>query len=178
MSAPLVVTERLELSPPVREDRAAMLAIVSHSATGRFLGAGVADQAEQFQRFARNAGSWFLYGYGSFTIRRRGSSQVIGTCGMFHSWRGLGEDFDDRPEAGWIMRHDHVGRGFAREAMDATLAWFERTHGPRRIGCMVAPENIRSIRLAGQLGFVPLRDATLPDGGSVRLFSRPPGGVA
>jgi RimJ/RimL family protein N-acetyltransferase len=171
---PHVLTERLDLRLPVAPDIAAMTAIVSHAETGRHLGPH-STRADHFARFCRNAGSWLLYGYGGFMVRARGSEEVIGNCGVFHSWRGLGEDFDDFPEAGWILRHDHVGRGLASEAMTAALTWFEREHGSRRLVCMIAPENTPSLSLAAKLGFTPLRETTLPEGENVRLFERMPG---
>jgi len=171
--APLLETERLELWVPRQGDLWAMHAIVTDPATGRFLGPSHAP-AEHFLRFSRNAGSWLLYGYGSFIVRERGSGELIGHCGVFHTFRGLGEDFDDSPEAGWILRHDRVGQGFAREAMTAALAWFEREHGPRRIVAMIAPGNAASLGLAHRLGFTPLRDAALPDGEAVCLLERLP----
>ena len=168
---PRLTTERLELRLPTAGDFAAIMGIVSHAETGRHLGkrSGAPDH---FMRFSRNAGSWLLHGYGMFIIRPRGSGEVIGNCGVFHSWRGIGEDFDDVPEAGWILRHDQVGRGLAYEAMAAVLAWFDRTHGPRRLVCMISVGNEPSLRLAGKLGFAPLRDAVLPDGGVVRRLGR------
>ena len=171
--APHLTTERLDLRVPVGADVAAMAAIVAHEETGRYLGRH-GEPADHFARFSRNAGSWLLYGYGGFMVRRRGSAKVIGNCGVFRSWRGLGEDFDDTPEAGWIVRHDQVGQGIGLEAMRAALDWFDREHGPRRMVCMTAPENEPSIRLAGKLGFAPMREAVLPDGDSVRLFERLP----
>jgi RimJ/RimL family protein N-acetyltransferase len=108
-------------------------------------------------------------------VRLRGAPAIIGNCGIFHSWLGLGDDFDDKPEAGWILRHDQEGRGIAREAMDAVLAWFEAEHGPQAIVCLIELGHARSIRLAGRLGFAPLRDAVLLDGAAVELFARPPG---
>lgn len=171
--APHLVTERLDLRLPVAADLAAMAAIIGHAETGRYLGPAF-DPVDHFMRFSRNAGSWLLYGYGGFIVRLRGSEDVIGTCGVFHNWRGLGEDFDDFPEAGWIMRHDQVGRGLAREAMEAVLAWFDREHGGRRIVCLIAVGNEPSLRLAERLGFAPLREAVMPDGDAVRLFERVP----
>jgi RimJ/RimL family protein N-acetyltransferase len=171
--APHLVTERLDLRVPAAADIAAMAAIVAHEETGRYLGSH-REPADHFARFTRNAGSWLLYGYGGFMVRRRGSDEVIGNCGVFHSWRGLGDDFDDTPEAGWILRHDQVGQGLGLEAMNAVLDWFDRARGPRRMVCMTAPENEASIRLAGKLGFTPMRDAVLPDGDAVRLFERLP----
>lgn len=171
--APLLRTERLELRLPEAADFRATLAIVGDAETGRFL--GPSGEAEHFLRFCRSAGSWLLYGYGTFVVRPRGSEEVIGNCGIFHSIRGLGEDFDDAPEAGWILRRDQVGKGLAHEAMAAVLAWFERTYGPRRMTCLIAPGNHPSIGLAAKLGFAPMRDAELPGGAAVRLFERVPG---
>ena len=171
-AAPNLLTERLDLRLPLAPDLRAMGAIIAHEETRRHLGP-VSDPADHFMRFSRNAGSWLLYGYGAFMVRLRGSEELIGNCGVFHTWRGLGEDFDDSPEAGWILRHDQVGRGIGFEAMSAVLGWFDRTHGPRRVVCMISCGNEPSIGLAGKLGFAPMRDTVLPDGDAVRLFERP-----
>jgi RimJ/RimL family protein N-acetyltransferase len=171
--APLVVTARLELWLPTKADIVPMRAIAGDPATRRFLPAQ--SPAAHFERFCRNAGSWLLYGYGSFSLRERGSGALIGNTGVFHSYRGLGADFDDQPEAGWVLRADRTGQGLAREAMEAALAWFAREHGRQRVVCMIAPDNAPSLALAARLGFTPMREAELPDGARVRLFERLPG---
>lgn len=168
--APALVTERLELWRPRLGDEAQMFAIVSDPVTGRYL--GPVKRADHFTRFQRGAGSWFLHGYGSFMVRLKGQREAIGNCGVFHSYRGLGEDFDDMPEAGWILAESAVGKGIAREAMDAALAWFDKQHGPRAVVCMIDPGNAPSIKLAGKLGFARLRLGVLPDGAEVQLFER------
>ena len=170
---PILETERLVLSAPSAADIAPMHAIVSDPDTGRFLGS-VNNPATQFERFARNAGSWMLYGYGSFMARLHGSEELIGNVGVFHSWRGLGADFDNNPEAGWILHRDHAGQGLAAEAMRAIFAWFDATHGPRRIVCMIGVGNVASMRLAEKLGFSAMREAVLPDGDRVTLLERHP----
>lgn len=170
---PFLTTERLELWQPRASDRDELHAIVTHSATRRFLGA-TPDRTEFFARFMRGSGSWQLYGYGLLLMRERGRREIIGNCGVFHTFRGLGEDFDDHPEAGWIVRSDKTGQGFAGEAMRAALAWFDREHAHRRMVCMISPANEPSMRLAGGLGFTPMRETILPDGDTVRLFERMP----
>lgn len=172
---PHLLTERLDLRIPTAADLVPMHEIVLHEETGRFLGRAISPSAH-FERMARNAGSWLLYGYGSFMLRLRGQEKLIGNCGIFHSLRGLGEDFDDNPEAGWILDHEHGGKGLASEAMHAAIEWFEATHGPRRIVCMIAVGNEASLRLADKLGFALMREAELPDGDRVALLARPPGG--
>jgi RimJ/RimL family protein N-acetyltransferase len=168
---PFLTTERLDLWRPRAGDLRAMHAIVTHPATGRFLGSS-APLHEHATRFTRGAGSWFLYGYGPLMLRLRGSETLIGNCGVFHTFRGLGDDFDDNPEAGWIVAAEHVGKGLGGEAMRAVLDWFEREHGPRRIVCMIAVGNEPSLKLAARHGFTPLRQATLPGEDRVQLLER------
>jgi RimJ/RimL family protein N-acetyltransferase len=169
VTPPTLLTERLELRPPVASDFPEALAIASHTNTSRFLGPPKGP-ADHFLRFCRSAGSWLLYGYGVFVVRPHGERDVVGTCGVFHGWRDLGTDFDDQPEAGWMLRSDWHGRGIGYEAMSAVLEWFDRTHF-RRIVCMIDPGNAPSIRLAEKLGFQALREAS-PDGETMRLFER------
>jgi RimJ/RimL family protein N-acetyltransferase len=171
-TGPFLTTERLDLWRPTIADEPAMFAIISNPATHRYLGP-MSTRADHFTRFQRNAGSWFLHGYGSFMVRPKGTAEVIGNCGVFHTYRGLGEDFDDRPEAGWILAESAVGRGIAREAMSAALAWFDEAHGPREVVCMIEPGNDPSFALAGKLGFEVTSDGTLPDGAAVTLLRRP-----
>ncbi len=154
-------TGRMILSQPARADMVPAYAIVSDPVTARYLG-GVPQLHDHFMRFSRGAGSWLLYGYGTFVVRLKDDPAPIGTCGIFHSWRGLGDDFDDMPEAGWIFDRRHVGMGLGREAMDAVMAWYEGAFGPRRIVAMIDPENKPSLRLAASLGFAPFRNACLP----------------
>jgi RimJ/RimL family protein N-acetyltransferase len=171
----VLVTERLELWRPQATDRAALEAMMEPAAVRQYLGAMEPSTPDVFTRLLRNAGSWSLYGYGTFMVRERGQAAIIGNCGVFHSWRGLGDDFDDKPEAGWILAESHFGRGIAHEAMTAALAWFDRQHGPRDVVAMIAPENGPSLRLAQRLGFVPTRITTLPAGEEqVQLFLRSP----
>lgn len=173
-AAPFLTTERLELWRPTKADEPAMFAIISNPATHRYLGP-MSTRADHFTRFQRNAGSWFLHGYGSFMVRLKGSPRLIGNCGAFHTYRGLGDDFDDKAEAGWILAEEAVGKGIAQEAMSAALNWFDSAQGPREVVCMIEPANEPSFALAGKLGFAATRRATLPDGAGVQLFSRASG---
>ncbi len=152
-SAPLLVTERLELWQPCASDLPDLLALIEDEETRRFLGGRPASMQDVFERLHRNAGSWALHGYGTFLVRARGEGRIIGNCGVFRSWRGI-TGLDDVPEAGWIVHRDWWGKGVAGEVMRAVLAWFDQTHGSQRIGCMIEEGNAASERLAAALGFV------------------------
>lgn len=156
MSAgPLLTTARLELWQPQAGDLADLFDLTFAEETRRFLGSFVPSEMDAFARLARNAGSWALWGYGTFMVRRKGEGTIIANCGVFRSHRGFGaaQGLDNVPEAGWIVHKEAWGQGVAREAMEAALAWFDQTHGRQRVACMIEEGHAASEKLARELGF-------------------------
>ena len=174
MSAPVLVTDRLELWRPAPGDAADLFALTLTEETRRFLGTFVPSEMDTFNRLLRNAGSWSLYGYGTFMVRLKGQDRIIANCGVFRSHRGFGPDngLDDVPEAGWIVHEDHWGQGVAPEAMKAALAWFDDTHGRQRIACMIEEGHAASDALAGRLGFVRYGLHQPESGAALMLYER------
>ena len=171
-SRPLLLTERLELWQPVASDLPGLLDLTFDGETRRFLGPSLPSERDSGERLLRNAGSWALFGYGTFAVRWRGRDRIIGSCGLFHTWRGFGKGMDDVPEAGWIMHRDVWGRGVASEAMVAILAWFDAEHGRRRTVCMIEEDHAVSDKLARKLGYAPYDTEELDDGAVVALYER------
>jgi RimJ/RimL family protein N-acetyltransferase len=172
-ASPILTTDRLELWRPQASDLTGLMAMMQPPELRRHLGRMAPDAQNQFARLLRNAGSWSLYGYGTFVVRLRGLPEIIGGCGVFHSWRGFGNGMDDVAEAGWIIAIEQWGKGIAEEAMRATLDWFDRTHGPKRIACMIEDGNTASQRVAAKLGFIEYGRQILPeDGAEVFLYER------
>ncbi|GGB90152.1 hypothetical protein GCM10011494_05640 [Novosphingobium endophyticum] len=170
-------TDRFDLCRPAPGDLDGLVRLLEGEDMTRFLGPSRADAISQYERLTRNAGSWALYGYGSFYVRRRGESEIIANCGVFHSWRGFGKGMDDVPEAGWIVRRDCWGQGVAGEVMRAVLSWFDETHGRQRIVCMIEQGNTASERVAAALGFVRY-DSHAPEedqAAVLDLYERVPG---
>jgi RimJ/RimL family protein N-acetyltransferase len=167
-------TARLELWQPAVGDVAGLVELIAAEETRRFLGRAEATPAGQFARLMRNAGGWALYGYGNFLVRLAGRSEIVGSCGVFHSWRGFGRGMDDVPEAGWIIHRDRWGQGIASETMRAALDWFDATHGPRRITAMIEEGNAASHRIAHGLGFLAYAEHVF-DEAPVVLYERLPG---
>ena len=166
-----IITERLILRRPQASDLDALYALTNDDETRRYLGVATPTLPFSFARLLQNAGSWSFHGYGSFIVIEKASDLMIGNCGVFHSYRGLGDDFDDMPEAGWIIAHDHLRKGYAREAMDAALRWFDEKHGPRPIVAMIQMGNSVSVSLANTLGFEFTRLALLEQT-EMQLFQR------
>lgn len=55
---------------------------------------------------------------------------------------------------GWILAPAAHGRGYAIEACEAILAWFEPHFGKTAIWALISPGNDPSMKLAEKLGFV------------------------
>ena len=147
------MTERLELWKPVATDREGLRALIEPREVRRFLGGMDPDDHDVFMRLLRNAGSWALYGYGTFIVRERGQPEIVGNCGVFHSWRGFGRGLDDIAEVGWIVAQPAWGKGYALEAMQAALAWFEREHSGQPTLCMIEVAHRASEAVAAKLGY-------------------------
>ncbi|MDE2436219.1 MAG: GNAT family N-acetyltransferase [Sphingomonadales bacterium] len=171
---PLLETARLELWQPRPTDLADLFKLTLDEETRHFLGTFTPTPMDAFNRLLRNAGSWALYGYGTFAVRIKGTQRIIATCGVFRSHRGFGEGqgMDNVPEAGWIVHMDHWGQGLAREAMEAALAWFDQTHGHQRIACMIEEGHAASDALARKLGFATYGRHEPEEGATLVLYER------
>ena len=156
MSSPVLTTARYELWQPQVDDLADLFELTRDEETRRFLGGFTPTEMDSFTRLTRNAGSWALWGYGTFMVRRKGEGRIIANCGVFRSHRGFGAEqgLDNVPEAGWIVHKDAWGQGLASEVMTAALAWFDQTHGRQRVACMIEEGHGASEAIALKLGFV------------------------
>ena len=157
---------------PAARDHAGLVDLLADREVRLHLGSRPTGAVEEFNRLCRNAGSWELFGYGIFTCRARDTDEVLGICGVFHSWRGFGKGLDDTPEIGWIFARKTWGQGIASEASLASLAWFDAAFPGRRIGCMINDTNLPSLAVAAKLGFVRY-DAQVDGETTLILLERP-----
>lgn len=153
---PLLTTRRFELWQPQAGDLADLFDLTLAEESRRFLGGAAPSETDSFARLLRNAGSWALWGYGTFMVRLKGEERIVASCGVFRSHRGFGaaQGMNNVPEAGWIVHQEHWGQGVAREVMETALAWFDETHGKQRIACMIEEGHGASDAVAQRLGFV------------------------
>lgn len=100
--------------------------------------------------------SYARFGFGLMRVERREDGLPIGMCGL------LKRDYFDYPDIGYALLDAHAGRGYAREAARATLAWGFERFAPARIAASTAPHNAASIGLLLQLGFRDLGLIQLP----------------
>ena len=153
VKAGMIETENLRLRRPEIDDLDAIHAMRSDLNVVRFLGGRALNREEAWHRLMRLVGHWALRGYGMFAVVEKGSGALVGEVGLFDGSRGLSPDFDNAPEAGWILASAAHGKGYAGEAAAAAHRWFAATHGEQRSVCIIAPENLASFRVAHKLGY-------------------------
>ncbi|HSC48038.1 MAG TPA: GNAT family N-acetyltransferase [Gammaproteobacteria bacterium] len=86
-------------------------------------------------------------GFGLYAVELKADGAAIGICGLIKR-----ESLPD-VDIGFAFLARYRGRGYAREAAEATLAQGQQAYGLRRILAIVSPDNDRSIRLLEGLGF-------------------------
>ena len=126
---------------------------------------------DTWARLLRWVGHWFHFGYGPFVVEDRATGDIVGEGGVGHFHRGMGQNFDDAPEAGWRVLATRRGEGIAAECMQGALDWFDREVGTARTVCMIHAANVRSIRVATKLGYRQFGTGKYRNG-PVLLFER------
>jgi RimJ/RimL family protein N-acetyltransferase len=86
-------------------------------------------------------------------VREKQSGRYIGDLGFADFHRDCEPSIIGVPEAGWAIASWAQGRGYAREALGASLNWLDGERRFDRSCCLIAPENAVSIHLAEHQGF-------------------------
>jgi len=167
---PTINTPRITLRAMRREDFPrfadiwAMPQVVAHISGKPW------PKARSWDAFLRNAGHWQIVGFGQWAVQVHGGQDMSGQAGFFYGSRGLGDDFDPYPEAGWVLEPGSHGQGLGLEAARAAHDWFDRVIAGRTV-CIITPENLMSLRIADALGYSLLRMAEM-EGEAVQLMTR------
>ncbi|MEM9055393.1 MAG: GNAT family N-acetyltransferase [Pseudomonadota bacterium] len=152
MSAPTLLTERLELKGPHPSDFPDFAAMWANPDVVKFIGGEARNHQDSWLTLIRNAGMWVMLGYGPWTVRERDTGDYVGDAGFADYQRGMDPDISGTPEAGWAFAKHHWGKGYATEALIATHAWLDETL-PGRSTCIIEPDHTVSIRVAQKLGY-------------------------
>lgn len=144
---PQLTTERLILRGFEARDVEPYAGMMADPEVTRFLGDGKPlSRADAWRQMALILGHWTLRGYGLWAVEERETGRLLGRIGCFEpeGWPGL--------EIGYALGRHAWGRGYAREAAAASLAWARETLGRRDIISIIRPDNEPSIRVATALG--------------------------
>ena len=150
---PVLETERLILRGHRLTDFEACVAMWGDEGVTRFIGGKPFTQEETWSRLLRYAGHWAHLGFGFWAIEEKASGAFMGELGFAEFKRDIKPPLTGMPEAGWALASAAQGKGYAREALGAALAWGDAHFSGRTVCCIISPQNAPSIRVAEKCGF-------------------------
>lgn len=119
---------------------------------------GPSGREDTWRRMLAGAGLWSLTGVGMWAVAERNDGAAIGHIGFFDFLRDCDPSIEGQAEMGWILAPTAHGKGYAAEACEAILTWFDREFSRQPIWALISPGNDPSMKLATKLGFVRQAD--------------------
>lgn len=148
----MIETARLRLRPWMPEDRPAFEALVNTPAMMARLG-GLKAPADIDAMFARRLEDQARHGFCYWATMLRETGELVGSCGIrIASNYGDEAPVAGMPEIGWRVAEAHWGKGYAREAAEASIAWGWANLDAPAIGAWTTIGNDRSWGLMERLG--------------------------
>ena len=151
----MIEIARLILRRWTDADRPAFHAQCSDPQVMEFLG-GPQTRAETDAALDRQNGYIESHGYGFWAVERRDDGVLLGFCGLKPG--APDTPIADDVEIGWRFGSAHWGRGYAREAAEASLVWGWRHTDAPRIAAITVAANRRSWGLMERLGMSRVED--------------------
>ena len=148
-------TARLRLRPLTVADADLWVDLHADERVNRFVGTYTRQAA--LDRLAWIEKQWSERGHGLFAVEDRADGRFLGRAGLNY-W----EQFDE-VEAGWTLRAEAWGRGYATEAARAFLDWGFDTLDTPYVTAMIRPGNAPSVQVAERLGCTVRREDALFD---------------
>jgi len=152
IEVPVLETERLRLRGHRVEDFAHSAAMWADPVVIRHTVGKPLSEEECWTRFLRYVGHWALLGFGYWVAEEKATGS----------------------ESGWVLASHAHGKGYATEAVRAVVAWGDARFSSRRTACIIAPENVASIRVAEKCGYREFARTTYK-GHAVVMFEREAG---
>jgi len=150
---PILKTERLTLRGHRLEDFVDCAAMWADPEVTRFIGGKPLTEEEAWTRLLRYVGHWALLGFGYWVAEEDATGSLVGEIGFAEYKRDLEPSLKGTPEVGWVLASQAHGKGYATEAVRAVVAWGDAHFSAARTACIIAPENVASIRVAVKCGY-------------------------
>lgn len=147
-----IETKRLILRPidPERDFDAWAKAMADEQ-TVRYLGTKPMSRPEAWRNMAVVLGHWEMRGYGFFSVELKATGEWVGRVGPWNpeGWPA--------PEVGWTISPDHLRKGYATEAAQASLDYVFGELGWDSVIHVILKGNTGSIGVAEKVGSRLLR---------------------
>lgn len=172
-TAPTLESARLRLRAHRADDFEGCRAIWSDPEVTRYIGGKPATGEEAWRRLLTYAGLWSLLGFGYWAIEERAGGRYIGDIGFADFQRDIDPPLRGMLECGWVLARAAQGHGYASEALAEIEAWRQAHLQERRAVCIIAPDNLASVRVAEKAGLRRWRETTY-HGHATLVFGGPP----
>jgi RimJ/RimL family protein N-acetyltransferase len=150
---PILETERLRLRAHRLEDFVHSAAMWSDAKITEHTVGKPQTEEESWTRFLRYVGHWSVMGFGYWVVEEKASGNFLGEIGFADFKRDIEPSLKGVPEIGWVLATHAHGKGFATEAVRTAVAWGDAHFDSKRTACIIAPENLPSIRVAEKCGY-------------------------
>jgi RimJ/RimL family protein N-acetyltransferase len=157
---PILETERLRLRGHRLEDFVHSAAMWTDAKVTKHIGGQPLSEEESWTKFLRYVGHWSLLGFGYWVVEEKASGNFLGEVGFADYKRDIQPSLKEVPEIGWVLAAHAHGKGFATEAVHAAVAWGDANFHSQRTACIIAPENLPSIRVAEKCGYQEFQRTT------------------
>ena len=161
----ILSTERLVLRELENNDAEFILELLNTDSWLRYIGdrnvKSISDAINYIESGPRK--SYQEHGFGLYLIELKDSTP-IGLCGL------LQREYLDNPDIGFALMPKSEGKGFAYEAVSATLAFARNNLSLKKILAITNLENAKSINLLKKIGLRFREEMTLNSGERVNLY--------
>nr|WP_302054128.1 GNAT family N-acetyltransferase [Sphingomonas tagetis] len=140
---------------PMAEDLDAWAAFDADPVAMTHLG-GVIERSVAWRQLCAMSGAWDIRGFAMFSVIERATGKWVGRLGPWQpeGWPGT--------EVGWGVARAFEGTGYAYEATVAAMDYAVDVLRWETVIHTIAPDNVRSWKLAQRLGSYKMGPVTLP----------------
>lgn len=155
MSDPVLFTERLILRRPEAQDFEPWVAFNGDPVAMTHLG-GPVERSVAWRQLCAMSGAWDIAGFAMFSVIERATGKWVGRLGPWQpeGWPGT--------EVGWGVASEFAGKGYAYEGAVAAMDYAVDVLGWTKVIHTIAPDNVRSWKLAQRLGSYNMGPTKLP----------------
>src|SRR5262249_13964414 len=125
---------------------------------------------EVWARILRYAGHWNILGFGYWALEEKATDAFVGELGFADLQREIEPRLDGMAEIGWLVAPRVHGRGYATEAVRATITWGDANLPVNRMVALIDPSNGASLRVAERCGFRELCRTTYQTEPTIQLI--------
>lgn len=144
----ILETERLVLRHFTPDDDSFILELVNEPGWKKYIGDRGINTLDKARKYIETVplASYAKHGFGLWAVELKNDGSLVGMCGL------IKRDTLDDVDIGFALLSRFEGRGYAREAANATLAYARDQLGLRRVVAITTDDNDRSGKLLERAG--------------------------